>query len=179
MSFYLVTNGIVHPHQFNYLVDEDGKKKSRIEKTLPHGNSYHQKKIEYPKGAHHFVIEKMTKYIQTVEENFSLDRAMDVLLKHNFHHLPVIKNEKIIGLLSDRDLLKLKGDTLFNLISVKDVMGTIVLCCDEETELLEVAQVFVKEMISAIPVIDKTGKVLGIITKVDLLSALVTHEFFD
>ena len=80
-------------------------------------------------------------------------------------------------MLSDRDLLKLKGDTLFNLIAVEDIMGKIVLCCSEETELIEVAKVFVKEMISAMPVIKESGEVLGIISKVDLLSTLIEHEF--
>lgn len=175
----MVTNGIVHPHRLDYLEDESGQKKTRLEKTLPHGNPYKVKNIDYPKGAKHFVIEKMCKSVKTVDKETGLEDALKILEQNKIHHLPVIDDKKIIGVLSDRDLIKLNGDTLFRLISVQDMMAKIVLCCGPETELLDVAKVFVKEMISSMPVIEESGELLGIITKIDLLSALITHEFFD
>ena len=56
--------------------------------------------------------------------------------------------------------------------TARDVMQTYLISVNPETPLLEVHRLFVDEEINGAPVVDDTGRLLGVISSVDLLRAV-------
>lgn len=52
------------------------------------------------------VGKKMTEQISTVSENDSIDRVVDLMCKHNIHTIPVVKDNKLIGIIGAADIAK-------------------------------------------------------------------------
>lgn len=55
------------------------------------------------------VKELMSKKLTTVTPNDKLDRVFFLYSFENFRHLPVVEKNKLVGILSDRDLKKILG----------------------------------------------------------------------
>ncbi len=52
------------------------------------------------------VKEVMTSQMVTIHSDQSLDQAMALMLKYNIRHLPVVDNDKLVGLVSIRDVVE-------------------------------------------------------------------------
>ncbi|GAB4414229.1 MAG: hypothetical protein OHK0056_20890 [Bacteriovoracaceae bacterium] len=176
MSFFMVLNGQFNQHQFDYL-NQNGFQ--RLDKTLAHGEKRQPTLHHCEKRL--FAFEIMSRHVLTLKPTDGLDEAKTLLQKHRIHHIPIVGEKKnLIGLLSDRDLLKLEENKLFNLIEIKEIMSHIVVACTFDTDAREVAKVLVREQISAMPVVDESRKLIGIVSRVDVLKAVVDQKFkFD
>lgn len=171
----MLINGQFQPYEFDYLGGQ--YEKARLEKTLPQGQ-----KTKPPKGMPgklHYALEAMSKKPFTLAPTDMISDALKILRKHKIHHIPVIDNENLVGMLSDRDLLKVEDNTLWNLMEIKDVMSSIVLAVHQETELGQIARVLLRENISALPVLDDSHKLVGILSRVDILKMVIYHRFAD
>lgn len=51
------------------------------------------------------VGKKMTKQISTVSEDDSVDHVVDLMCKHNIHTIPVVKDNKLIGVIGATDIV--------------------------------------------------------------------------
>ncbi len=113
------------------------------------------------------------------EENLlALIKKFDV---ERFRHLPVVDKEgRVIGMLSDRDLrsaqlaltlLKIDVAEEVKRVLVKDIMQTPVHSISPDASLKEAADLIIKHRIGALPVVDKEGKLIGILSYVDILRA--------
>ena len=100
---------------------------------------------------------------------------------HGFHHLPVIEKGKLVGIISDRDLLRLISpfinsvseqprdlDTLNR--AAHQVMTRQPITVNAETSVQDIITWFKRVDISCLPVTDKDDHVIGIISWRDLLS---------
>jgi CBS domain-containing protein len=177
MPFFMVTNGNTHPHTFDYLTDES----SRVDPTLPRGMRMIEND-EDVKGElkEFYVIETMTKEVISLFPDDPVQKAIDLMSAKRIHHIPIHdQDEGLVGLVSDRDLLKLNGEALFSLVKIKDIMSTIVVAVGEETPLSAVAKVLVKEHISALPVLNTIEEISGIISKVDILEKVIEHKLLQ
>lgn len=173
MPFYMVLNGQINAHHFDYLSHES---KARLDKTLSHGES--KKPVEHHAVKRLFAFEIMSRNIFTLKSNDSLDKAMQLLQKHRIHHLPILdEHGKLVGQLSDRDLLKVEDNKLFSLIAIQDIMSHIVVACTYDTDARDLSRVLVREQISALPVLDDDLKLNGIVSRVDVLKAVVDGKF--
>ena len=147
------------------------------------------------------VREIMKKNVITVSENDNLDQLTAKFLRHNFHTLPVIdKNNKILGIVSYEDLMKifhthdyalqeLKKSTrlhktnnngfleyglqknLGSTVMVSDIMDTDVIAVKENATLIEVRTLMKRSGVSQMPVI-KDDTLVGFITLFDIIIAL-------
>lgn len=175
MSFFMVLNGQFNQHHFDYLHDEFPR---RLERTLAHGEP--KKPIQQGHQKPLYTFELMSRNIYKLKMDQGLDMAKEMMLNHRIHHLPIVdKNDKLVGLLSDRDLLKLEENKLFNLIIIKDIMSHIVVACSYDSLAADVAKVLVREQISALPVVDENQELTGIISRVDILKAVVDKKFLN
>lgn len=50
------------------------------------------------------VADIMSTELTTVVPSTPLTQLLDVFAQHTFHHLPVVENDKLLGIISDRDL---------------------------------------------------------------------------
>jgi len=105
----------------------------------------------------------------TAEEQWTVSQAFEQMERHAVHHLPVIKDSKVVGLLSDRDLLKIEGREK---VLVENVMSRKLLTCERETPLWMVARLMTQTRVHCVLVVDSEQNLEGILTSLDLLDCL-------
>ena len=115
----------------------------------------------------------MTKNIRTVNSNTELMTAWKLMNEMGVHHFPVLDNEKLVGILSDRDFARI-GDQM-NSFAVKDVMSKTVVFGQEDTMLNEVITAMVELNISSMPIMNTENKLTGLVTDTDILKCLVRN----
>ncbi len=108
--------------------------------------------------------------------------AVAIMVERGVRHVPVTDERgQLVGILSDRDVRTAIGDPLEALrqdlteledTKVSGVMTTDVIAVEEGTPLDEVARLFIDEKVGALPVTDTSGRLVGIVSYVDVISAL-------
>ena len=121
----------------------------------------------------------MTHRIVTVQMDDSLAVVKEIFEASGFHHLLVVENEKLVGVLSDRDYLKAISPFL-NSISerirdraslerkVHQIMTREVITLKVTDTMVSAIGLFNRHKISCLPVIDETGKPVGIVSWRDI-----------
>lgn len=118
----------------------------------------------------------MSSPVITLEKDDDLARAGDLFRLHRFRHLPIVSKEgKLIGLLSDRDLLVASDKHS----KIGDHMVTNVLTARPETEIRKIAQIMFSERIGSMPIVSSGGDLVGILTRSDILCTVVNRGPFD
>jgi len=127
----------------------------------------------------------MSKIVITVDVNDSLQDAMKLLREHNIRMLPVLKNGKLVGIVTDRDTKKASASDattleihellyLLSKIKIKEIMTKDPITVPFDYTVEETAAVLLKGKISGAPVVDQKGQVIGTITQTDLFKVLVS-----
>ncbi|MBL4848251.1 MAG: CBS domain-containing protein [Planctomycetes bacterium] len=139
--------------------------------------------------------------VVTLTTKDSIRKAIELMKKHSFRHLPVVEGKILKGIVSDRDVLrhlpplprsapgaKREGgefrERLFYLEegddglldeSVATVMTSQVVTVEPGTSIYEVAELFCSKNFSSVPVVATKGgsSVVGILTHTDFLTAIV------
>jgi acetoin utilization protein AcuB len=114
----------------------------------------------------------MNNLVHSISPDKSLQEALKIMADLSIHHLLVLENKEIVGLISDRDLLKNIGTPEK---PIKDVMTDKVLICNTDTEIRLISKVLYEEQISSIIVANEKYEPLGIITRSDLLNFIVRN----
>lgn len=126
------------------------------------------------------VSEIMSTDIIAITRMNDLATAEKLFKKHKIRHIPVVKGESIIGMLSYTDLLKISyAETthdeknietiVYDSFTIEQVMTKEVLCIDSKTTILEATEILSKREFHALPVVDESILV-GIVTSTDLLN---------
>ncbi len=109
------------------------------------------------------VIERMTRSPVTITGEATVKQALALVEEQKIRHLPVVDAEGVlVGILSEKDLLRAPGDHL-----VGDVMTCDVITVTEYTALEEAARIMADQRVSSLPVM-RNGKRVGIITETNL-----------
>jgi acetoin utilization protein AcuB len=112
----------------------------------------------------------MTAAPYCVSPDTPLPRAQSIMREHEFRHLPVMRGEQLVGILSERDIVLAGrgGDEVF----VEDAMTPDPYVAALDVPLTKVAREMVDRKIGSAVVLD--GKrVAGVFTVTDALRALV------
>ncbi len=128
----------------------------------------------------------ITKEVTTVAPEASVKEAFYIMKSLGIRHLPVVKKEKLVGIVTDRDLRRPKISDVFKSwnelyrindeIQVEDVMISPVLTVEADATIKEAAKVMAENRIGALPVTNRPGKLVGIITESDILRAFVAGK---
>lgn len=116
------------------------------------------------------VRERMTMDPVTVSPDDTLAAAQAKMDGGGFRQLPVITGDKIIGIITDRDVRQ--HGRQMRITKVSEVMTGDVLTVTPRTPLEEAARILLKHKIGGLPVV-AGEKLVGIITITDLLQAFV------
>ncbi len=126
----------------------------------------------------------MTKDVYTVTSDVKITDAVDIMEGHDFHRLPVVENNKFIGLITEEliaesspskvsSLSIYEMNYLFDKVIVKDLMKTDVITISEDIHIEEAALLMAEKDITVLPVINESNEVIGIITHKDIFKALI------
>jgi acetoin utilization protein AcuB len=130
----------------------------------------------------------MTKNVMTVGPEDTLYRVRMILQKVGFHHLPVVtEGKKLLGVISDRDLLRFLSPNLgTNEETLKDreslgkqvrhIMHKKVVAVNKEIDISSAARLMLKRSVSCLPVATMDGILEGIVTLRGLLLHFVEKE---
>jgi len=121
----------------------------------------------------------MTPQVVVISPKDTLARARNLMLHHDIGRLLVVDEElKPIGILTETDIaMKVWEESsgrvarTIDEILVEEVMSSPVVTIGPRTYLKNAAKIMVRRKISGLPVVDSSGKLLGIITKTDLTKA--------
>lgn len=121
----------------------------------------------------------MTRDVLTLRPEMSVEAAWNALAERGVGQAPVLdKGHRLIGMVTAHDLLKAINiedgqvrDALS--LSVADLMTTPVVSTDPVSEVRRVARVLLESHMPGLPVVSEQGELVGIITRSDLLRALV------
>jgi acetoin utilization protein AcuB len=127
----------------------------------------------------------MSKDLVTVEEDTSIMKASRIMKQNNIQHLPVLRQGRVVSIVSDRDLKEAtpsKATTLdihemyylLDKVTVKSLMPANLYTIAPGDTVERAAAVMLKNHISALPVVDAKGALAGIITKGDIFRAFVS-----
>jgi len=131
------------------------------------------------------VKDYMTTKLVTVAMDDSLATVREIFDKTGFHHLLVVENGGIVGLLSDRDLLRHLSPYVGTLAEtqrdaatlhkhVHQIMTRRPITLGPDSELGEVLDKFQQKEVTCLPVVDARNKVVGLVTWRDMLKLMGT-----
>lgn len=131
-----------------------------------------------------FVINRMTKNPMTVTADAKVDEVAHLMKKHNFRRLPVVDDGKLVGFLSDSDLMRVAPspattlsryeiNSLLAKICVRDIMKKDVVSVNVDATIEEAALIMYKNKIGGMPVVSNMGAVVGVITETDIFKTFV------
>ena len=129
------------------------------------------------------IEEIMSKSIVTVEMDDSLKVVKEIFDHVQFHHLLVVENSKLIGVISDRDLLKAISPNIGTLAETTKDLATLrkrahqiltrkPVTLSARASINEAIEIFNTHDISCIPIIDSGSRPIGIITWRDIIKKL-------
>lgn len=129
------------------------------------------------------VGELMQRDVVTLKADDTLDLAEDVMRLGRIRHMPVIAGERLVGLLTQRDLFRAAISSVLHFrpkadkewlakIRVGEVMTRDVVTTTPETSIQEAAGLLVKRKIGCLPVLEG-GHLVGLLSESDCLDYLV------
>lgn len=121
------------------------------------------------------VEEFTTPALVTATENESIDRLIDLMNLYDIRHLPIVKDGRAVGIVSDRDLKLAIGLSIREKINIcaADIMVTDPVTVSAGATLDEVAFEMSQKKIGSVLVNDENDELMGIFTVTDALNALV------
>jgi len=124
------------------------------------------------------VGERMSHPIISIAPDMPVHDALDMFKREHIRRAPVVKEGKLIGIVSSHDLLNASPSPatslsvwelnyLLSKVTAEDVMSTKVLTVEEDTPIEEAARIMADNKVGGLPVM-RDGNVVGIITETDL-----------
>jgi acetoin utilization protein AcuB len=126
------------------------------------------------------VAAAMTREVVTVPPELALSACWSIMQRRRIRHLPVVAHARLVGILSDRDvLLRSRADQaglVPDAMSAEQAMTAVPVTCRASTTVAEAASLMIEQKIDALPVVDASGHLTGLVTSTDLLSLLTEDE---
>lgn len=146
-----------------------------------------------------YIKDIMTSEIVTVREDDTVEKCANLLITHNLSGLPVLdQSGKVKGIVTEGDLIRrasrVKGPAALEVLggifylespkkfmddlkktmgnSAKDIMTKNLITVDPDKPIEEAATLLVQNKIKRLPVIDKEGNLIGIVSRKDIMNYL-------
>jgi acetoin utilization protein AcuB len=130
-----------------------------------------------------FVGERMSHPVISVSPDSSVHDVLAMFRSEHIRRAPVIRDGKLIGIVSERDLLNASPSSatalsvweinyLVSKIKVKDLMSKKVITVGKDTPIEEAARIMADKKIGGLPVMT-ADRVVGVITETDLFKVLL------
>ena len=132
--------------------------------------------LNYPEDSAGSIM--TTEYVDLREE-LTVGQAMAHIKKTGIHKETIYtcyitERRKLIGIVSAKDLMTTDDD-----VPIKDLMETEIISVHTHADQEQVAQLFTKYDLLALPVLDKDGRMVGIVTFDDAMDVMVDEATED
>jgi acetoin utilization protein AcuB len=129
----------------------------------------------------------MTTEVITIGMDDTLAQIQKLFEKHKFHHLLIVEDEELIGIISDRDVLK-EISPFVNTISedtrsretlkkkAHQIMTRKPITAEPDTLVDDAANIMLKKNISCLPVVSPSGNIQGILSWKDILKFYIERD---
>ncbi len=132
------------------------------------------------------VADWMSRGVLAVEAFDSIAVARQVMAKHRVNQLPVVEGEKLVGIVTDRDIRDAyptsiminrakEIDKFAESYTVEEAMSYNVMSVRPQTPLAAAIKLLRRHRIGSLPVVEKE-KLVGIITRSDILDFILSGE---
>lgn len=117
------------------------------------------------------VADFMTRELVTVKETDDLALAESILRLGGIRHLPVVRERKLVGLVTQRDLLRsgASGGPRARAVRAQDIMTRTLVTVGADSSLAHAARLMLKHKFGCLPVCQEDGTLVGIITESDFV----------
>jgi acetoin utilization protein AcuB len=120
----------------------------------------------------------MTCEVVVIGPEFPIVAAWSLMQERRIRHLPVVSGGRLLGILSDRDILLRSAVSADRAVvpprgPVALAMTPAPITCRPDAQVSEVARIMVERKVDALPVLNKTGSLIGLVTSSDLLFLLM------
>jgi acetoin utilization protein AcuB len=127
----------------------------------------------------------MTKPVITIDADATLPEAKQLMNQHKIHMLPVMEEDRLVGIITELGLRKAAGsdasplkcsdiDNRQPMTKIQDIMVKDHVTVPYNHTIEEAVELLLIYNSSGFPVVDKQEKLIGIITKTDIFKYLIT-----
>jgi len=130
------------------------------------------------------VAGRMKTDLVQVSPSDSVRTAWALLREHRIRHLPVVEDDKLVGIITDRDVRLVFPSALtsgqreqdphdaLEKVMVREIMTKQVITVAPDTSIADAARIILERRIGGLPVV-QGSRLVGIITKTDILAVYV------
>ncbi len=125
----------------------------------------------------------MTEAVVAIDVTRPVSEALDCFFQYPIHHLPVVRDGKLAGMLSAADVMKLeyfvpkatadRARYLDERLTIDQLMRQPVVGLQSSVSLADAAERLIEQGVHAAPIVDEADRVLGIITTTDIMRSLL------
>ncbi|MEO6741591.1 MAG: CBS domain-containing protein [Chthoniobacteraceae bacterium] len=127
----------------------------------------------------------MSTKLVTVHHGEPLSKVRELIREHGIHHLPVVSGQKLVGIISNSDVLRISFGAAFNTdertvdatldhtMKLEDVMKKDPVSVRENATIREAASLLVQGDFHSLPVVSDDHKLVGLVTSTDLIRYLL------
>jgi len=119
-------------------------------------------------------VKSLMRNAPSIDSDEDVEKAAEILLNSGFKALPVKEKDKIVGIISETDLIK----AITSNKTAKDVLTKCVTANVNQT-VAYVKNLMEKENVSKIPITDDNGNIVGIVSDFDMIKILMGKKEMD
>ena len=121
------------------------------------------------------VSDLMTTALMTLRGRDSVSRADFDMKLARIRHLPIVdEKQRLIGIVSNRDILRALGGGKQESVAIAKIMTTTPITVTPEQPAHEAAGLMLEHKIGALPVVGDEGELVGLVTETEFLE--VAHR---
>lgn len=115
----------------------------------------------------------MSKPVRSVSKKITVRKAIHIMDEHNIGVLPVAENDKPVGVVTERDILRRVAAKDLNIDehTVEDIMTKNPITIDHNTSILEVTRLMSENNFRRLLVV-KDKKLVGVVTAKDVIEVM-------
>ncbi|SKA85383.1 CBS domain-containing protein [Caloramator quimbayensis] len=116
------------------------------------------------------VNEFMSKNVISVAPDTSIIEIARIMKNNNIGSVPVVKESKVIGIVTDRDIVlrDIAEGKDIKKVTAKDVMTTGVTTATPEMDIHEAAKIMSEKQVRRLPVVEKNNQIVGMLALGDI-----------
>jgi CBS domain-containing protein len=127
----------------------------------------------------------MTTKLVTVHHGEPVSKVRQLIRDHGIHHVPVVNGNKLVGIVSNSDVLRVSfGDafktderavdaTLDHTMTLEQLMQKDPVSVRDNAPIREAAQILARGDFHSLPVVSEGHKLVGMVTSTDLIRYLL------